>query len=120
MATSAVEAAIAELRALRQALPGTTSVAVGLSGGVDSSVSAYLLQEAGFAVRGIFMANWSRADEAERGEPCPIEQDWVDVKKLASMLRIPVERVDFSQRYWTHVFEPFVSQYESVRGWQGR
>jgi hypothetical protein len=113
------DAAVRDLREVRRGREGL-SVCVGLSGGVDSSVTALLLREAGFRVRGVFMSNWSRSDESEDSkEPCPIEQDWMSAQAVGRSLGIPVSRVDFSRRYWTHVFEPFLSDYAAVRPAEG-
>jgi tRNA-specific 2-thiouridylase len=85
-------------------------VVVGLSGGVDSSVTAQLLVEAGHEVLGIYMRNWSSQDEN-----CPTTQDSLDAMKVAQKIGIPFEIVDFSQRYWDDVFAYFLSENKAGR-----
>ncbi|CAG8440527.1 4017_t:CDS:2 [Acaulospora colombiana] len=81
-----------------------------MSGGVDSSVSAYLLQRQGFTVEGVYMRNWDIADE--KGE-CTSDQDWRDVQMVCDQLRIPCKQVDFTKEYWVHVFVKMIEDYES-------
>ncbi|CAG8437676.1 15519_t:CDS:10 [Acaulospora morrowiae] len=81
-----------------------------MSGGVDSSVSAYLLQRQGFIVEGVYMRNWDIADE--EGE-CTSDQDWQDVRMVCDQLKIPCRQVDFTKEYWVHVFVKMIEDYES-------
>ncbi len=97
-------------------------VVVGLSGGVDSSVAAYLLKEAGYEVIGLFMVNWdSAANRDVLGNPnimeatCPQEQDYQDALNVANHLDIPLERVDFIEEYWNDVFKYFLEEYDKGR-----
>ncbi len=97
-------------------------VLLGLSGGVDSAVAAYLLKELGYEVIGCFMRNWDAfANNDFLGNPtindnqCPQEKDYLDAKKVADQLNIPLLRVDFIKEYWDHVFSFFISEYESGR-----
>ena len=97
-------------------------VMVGLSGGVDSAVAAYLLKKEGYEVVAGFMRNWdAMANGDYLGNPtinddqCPQEKDYWDAKKVAEKLGIPLLRVDFIKEYWDHVFSFFVSEYESGR-----
>lgn len=94
--------------------PGTyrRRVAVGLSGGVDSAVSALLLQRAGWDVVGVYMRNWDGADEAGTGV-CSTTADVESAESTARQLGIPLHVADFSRRYWTHVFEPFLEAYSA-------
>lgn len=97
-------------------------VMVGLSGGVDSAVAAYLLKKEGYEVVAAFMRNWdAMANGDYLGNPtinddqCPQEKDYWDAKKVAEKLGIPLLRVDFIKEYWDHVFSFFLSEYESGR-----
>lgn len=97
-------------------------VLVGLSGGVDSAIAAYLLKKQGYEVTGCFMRNWDAfANNDYLGNPtindnqCPQEKDYDDAKKVADKLGIPLLRVDFIKEYWDHVFSFFISEYESGR-----
>ena len=87
-------------------------LAIGLSGGVDSSVSAYLLKKQGFEVIGIFMKNW---EEEDTDTHCPATQDFKDAEKLAEQLTIPFHPINFSYEYWEHVFTYFLNEYHSGR-----
>ena len=80
-----------------------SKIAVGMSGGVDSSVTAFLLKEAGFDVIGLFMKNW----EEEEG-PCPALQDYDDALSVAETLKIPLYAFNFSKEYWDQVFTGFL------------
>lgn len=84
-------------------------VIVGMSGGVDSSVAAYLLLQQGYDVSGLFMKNW--ADD----EDCPATQDLADAKAVCAKLNIPLYTVNFSQRYWDNVFKNFLDEYAAGR-----
>ena len=70
-------------------------VIVGLSGGVDSSVSAWLLKEQGYRVSGLFMVNWTEDEEGY----CTAAQDFQDARAVCEELDIPLHRVDFSKEY---------------------
>lgn len=87
-------------------------IAVGLSGGVDSSVSAYLLKQAGFDLVGVFMKNWEEDDTAEY---CPAAQDRLDAEKICQQLDIPFHTINFSSEYWDFVFEYFLAEYQAGR-----
>lgn len=98
------------------------TVVVGMSGGVDSSVSAYLLKEQGYNVIGIFMRNWDAALNNDiEGNPtfgeniCPQEQDYNDAKKVSQELGIPLYRVDFIKEYWDYVFKYFLDELKKGR-----
>jgi tRNA-specific 2-thiouridylase len=82
-------------------------VVVGMSGGVDSSVSALLLKQEGYQVIGMFMKNW------EEGEECPAERDFEDVVRVCNALQIPYYSVNFSKHYWDDVFSQFLRDYEA-------
>ena len=87
------------------------TVVVGMSGGVDSSVSAYLLKEQGYKVIGLFMQNW----QSEPGEVCTSEIDFSDASKVCDMLNIPLHRANFSDTYWEKVFEQFLNEHKHGR-----
>lgn len=88
------------------------TVVVGMSGGVDSSLCAMLLKEQGYDVIGLFMRNWH--EEGDDGI-CTAEQDFQDVKDVASKLDIPYFSVDFSKEYMDRVFLQFVEEYKKGR-----
>ncbi|MGI6644226.1 MAG: tRNA 2-thiouridine(34) synthase MnmA [Bacilli bacterium] len=99
-----------------------TRVMIGLSGGVDSAVAAYLLKKEGYEVIGGFMRNWDAiANQDISGNPtldepiCPQEVDYEDAKKVAEKLGIPLFRIDFVKEYWDEVFSYFLSEYEKGR-----
>ncbi|MGC9456780.1 MAG: tRNA 2-thiouridine(34) synthase MnmA [Halothiobacillaceae bacterium] len=85
-------------------------VIVGLSGGVDSSVAALKLLEAGHEVEGLFMKNWEGDDEH-----CPAKQDMLDAISVADSLGIPFHYVNFAQDYWDRVFAHFLAEYQAGR-----
>lgn len=98
-------------------------VVVGMSGGVDSSVAAILLQKQGYEVIGLFMRNWdSLVNNDIMGNPdllnqeiCPQEQDYNDAKKVCETLGIPLHRVDFVKEYWDYVFTYFLDELKHGR-----
>lgn len=87
-------------------------VIVALSGGVDSSVSAYLLKQAGYAVEGLFMKNW---EEDDTENYCPAEQDVKDAAAVCEKLNIPFHTVNFAAEYWDNVFSYFLAEYKAGR-----
>lgn len=87
-------------------------VVVGMSGGVDSAVSAALLKEQGFDVVGLYMSNWKETDE---NGCCTGEQDWTDVQYVCEKIGIPYYSVDFSDQYMQNVFSLFVEEYKKGR-----
>ncbi len=85
-------------------------VFVGLSGGVDSSVSAALLVEAGYDVTGVYMKNWSKSLP---GFPCPWKEDYQDAKRVAVKLGIPFKMYDFEKQYFNRVVKYMIDGYKS-------
>ena len=81
-----------------------------MSGGVDSSVAAYLLQKDGYEVLGLFMKNW---DETDENGDCEASKDYEDVQKVCSQLGIPCYSIEFIEEYRNHVFTEFLSLYEA-------
>lgn len=87
------------------------TVVIGMSGGVDSSVAAYLLKQQGYDVIGLFMHNW----EETNGGFCTAEQDYEDVKRVCGVLDIPYYTVNFSKQYFDRVFKYFLEEYKAGR-----
>lgn len=87
-------------------------VVIGMSGGVDSAVSAAILKEQGYDVVGLYMSNWKETDP---NGCCTGEQDWTDVKYVCDRVGIPYYSVDFSQQYMDNVFKLFVEEYKKGR-----
>lgn len=87
-------------------------VIVGLSGGVDSSVAALLLQQQGYQVEGLFMKNWEGDDTDDY---CPAREDMMDASAVADKLGIPLHIQNFSKEYWNRVFEYFLEEYAAGR-----
>ncbi len=87
-------------------------IIVGMSGGVDSSVSAYLLLQRGYRVEGLFMKNW---EEDDTEEYCSASVDLADAQQVCDRLDIPLHTVNFSSEYWDNVFEHFLHEYRIGR-----
>ena len=87
-------------------------IIVGLSGGVDSSVAAFLLLEKGHEVEALFMKNW---DEDDEDEYCSASEDLADAQQVADQLGIKLHTVNFSHEYWEDVFEHFLSEHKKGR-----
>lgn len=87
-------------------------VVVGLSGGVDSAVSALLLKRQGYDVIGVFMKNWEEEDE---NGVCTAENDWRDVQRVCEKIDIPYYPVNFAKEYKDRVFSLFLSEYRKGR-----
>lgn len=85
------------------------TVVVGISGGVDSSVSAYLLKKEGYRVIGLFMKNW----EEEEDGVCSATRDYEDALNVCKQIDIPLYGVNFSEAYWNDVFKYFLEEYEA-------
>jgi len=87
-------------------------VIVGMSGGVDSAVAALQLQEAGYAVEGLFMKNWEEDDDEQY---CAATEDLADALAVCDQLGIHLHSVNFSSEYWDNVFEYFLAEYRAGR-----
>lgn len=87
-------------------------VMVGLSGGVDSSVTALLLKEQGYQVEGLFMKNWEEDDTEEH---CSASLDIADAQAICDKLEIPLHTINFAAEYWNRVFTHFLAEYAQGR-----
>lgn len=92
--------------------PKDIKVIVGMSGGVDSSVSAVLLQQAGFHIEGLFMKNW---EEDDGSEYCTAMTDLADAQAVADKIGIKLHTANFAMEYWDNVFEHFLAEYQAGR-----
>ena len=96
-------------------------VVIGMSGGVDSSVAAIMLQKQGYEVIGLFMRNWDSLADGELNGPttksgiCPQEEDYNDAKAVCEKLNIPLYRKDFVKEYWDNVFTYFLDELKKGR-----
>jgi tRNA-specific 2-thiouridylase len=87
-------------------------VVVGMSGGVDSSVAAWLLKEQGYEVVGLFMKNW---EDDDTDEYCTSREDLVDAVSVAELIGIEIEAVNFAKEYRDRVFQNFLDEYRAGR-----
>lgn len=92
--------------------PASKRVVVGMSGGVDSSVTALLLKQQGYDVIGIFMKNW---DDTDENGHCTAEEDAEDVRRVCEKIDIPYYTVNFEKEYRDKVFEYFLDEYRNGR-----
>lgn len=92
--------------------PKDTTVVIGMSGGVDSSVAALLLKEQGYNVIGIFMKNW---DEKDENGACTATEDYEDVRRVCDHIGITYYSVNFVKEYWDKVFTYFLDEYKKGR-----
>ena len=91
---------------------GAKKVIVGMSGGVDSSVSAWLLQQQGYHVEGLFMKNWEEDDDTDY---CTAAADLADAQSVSDKLGIKLHKINFASEYWDNVFAHFLHEYQSGR-----
>lgn len=92
--------------------PANIKVIVGMSGGVDSSVSALLLQQQGYQVEGLFMKNW---DEDDGTDYCTAMDDLADAQAVSDKLGLKLHTANFASEYWDNVFEHFLEEYKAGR-----
>src|SRR5215510_15278402 len=97
---------------LSAATPSKERVIVGMSGGVDSSVSALLLKEQGYQVEGLFMKNWEEDDGTEY---CTAMTDLADAQAVCDRIGIKLHTANFAAEYWDNVFEHFLAEYKAGR-----
>ena len=97
-------------------------ILIGLSGGVDSAVAAYLLKKQGYDVSACFMRNWDALANGDylgnptiNNQQCPQEVDYEDAVKVAKKLDIELLRIDFVKEYWDDVFSYLIREYEIGR-----
>jgi tRNA-specific 2-thiouridylase len=88
------------------------TIVVGMSGGVDSAVTALLLKQQGYDVIGLFMKNW---EDDDNDEYCSSRQDLLDAVSVADTIGIPIEAVNFASEYKERVFSYFLSEYQAGR-----
>ena len=102
----------APLSAEQLAQNATKKVICGMSGGVDSSVSAFILQQQGYQVEGLFMKNWEEDDDTDY---CTAAADLADAQAVCDKLGIKLHKINFAAEYWDNVFEHFLSEYKAGR-----
>lgn len=94
------------------AMKKNSKIIVAMSGGVDSSVAAFLLKKAGHNIEGLFMKNW---EEDDTDEFCSAAKDIVDAEQVCEKIGIKLHRVNFATEYWNNVFEHFLHEYQAGR-----
>ncbi|TYB14909.1 tRNA 2-thiouridine(34) synthase MnmA [Aggregatibacter actinomycetemcomitans] len=101
-----------KLTAQQLAENATKKIICGMSGGVDSSVSAFILQQQGYQVEGLFMKNWEEDDDTDY---CTAAADLADAQAVCDKLGIKLHKINFAAEYWDNVFEHFLSEYKAGR-----
>jgi tRNA-specific 2-thiouridylase len=99
---------VLEVSAEQKKLNSKTTVVVGMSGGVDSSVTALVLKEQGYQVIGMFMKNW---EEKDPNGVCRSSYEYEDVVRVCEKINVPYYSVEFVKEYWDHVFLNFLKEY---------
>ncbi|SUT90035.1 tRNA 2-thiouridine(34) synthase MnmA [Actinobacillus lignieresii] len=102
----------AKLTAEQLAENAKKKVIIGMSGGVDSSVSAFILQQQGYQVEGLFMKNWEEDDDTDY---CTAAADLADAQAVANKLGMKLHKINFAAEYWDNVFEHFLNEYKAGR-----
>ena len=100
------------LSAEQLAANASKKVICGMSGGVDSSVSAFILQQQGYQVEGLFMKNWEEDDDTDY---CTAAADLADAQAVCDKLGIKLHKINFAAEYWDNVFEHFLTEYKAGR-----
>jgi tRNA-specific 2-thiouridylase len=100
------------VRVVDQEMNSRNRIVVGMSGGVDSSVAAWLLKQQGYDVVGLFMKNW---EDDDNDEYCSSRQDWLDAASAADVIGIDIEAVNFAAEYRERVFAEFLREYSAGR-----
>ena len=101
-----------KLSAEQLAENSTKKVICGMSGGVDSSASAFILQQQGYQVEGLFMKNWEEDDDTDY---CTAAADLADAQAVCDKLGIKLHKINFAAEYWDNVFEHFLNEYKAGR-----
>ena len=101
-----------KLSAEQRAENSKIKVICGMSGGVDSSVSAFILQQQGYQVEGLFMKNWEEDDDTDY---CTAAADLADAQAVCDKLGIKLHKINFAAEYWDNVFEHFLAEYKAGR-----
>ncbi|WP_101775482.1 tRNA 2-thiouridine(34) synthase MnmA [Pasteurella oralis] len=112
MKSKTYEENFAKLTALELAENGKKKVICGMSGGVDSSVSAFILQQQGYQVEGLFMKNWEEDDDTDY---CTAAADLADAQAVCDKLGTKLHKINFAAEYWDNVFEHFLLEYKAGR-----
>ncbi|WGE45707.1 tRNA 2-thiouridine(34) synthase MnmA [Actinobacillus equuli] len=102
----------AKLTAEQLAENAKKKVIIGMSGGVDSSVSTFILQQQGYQVEGLFMKNWEEDDDTDY---CTAAADLADAQAVADKLGMKLHKINFAAEYWDNVFEHFLNEYKAGR-----
>ena len=100
------------MRAIDLEVTSQERIVVGMSGGVDSSVAAWLLKQQGYEVVGLYMKNW---EDDDHNEYCSSRQDWLDAASAADVIGIDIEAVNFAAEYRERVFAEFLREYSAGR-----
>lgn len=100
------------MNSIAKAKAAKPHVIVGMSGGVDSSVTAHLLKQQGYQVSGLFMKNW---EEDDTQEYCSAAADLADAQQVCDRLDVELHEVNFAHEYWENVFSHFLNEYQAGR-----
>ncbi|OZN25468.1 tRNA 2-thiouridine(34) synthase MnmA [Actinobacillus seminis] len=112
MKSKTYEQYFAPLSEQQRAVNRSKKVICGMSGGVDSSVSAFILQQQGYQVEGLFMKNWEEDDDTDY---CTAAADLADAQAVCDKLGIKLHKINFAAEYWNNVFEHFLAEYQAGR-----